>query len=370
MNRLIGFDVFRGLLLLIMISNHTPSPLRPLSNQPLGFVSAAEGFVFISAFLCGMTFSRKLQISGPAAMKRLAWRRVGQIYLSHLLTLLFCFAVIGQLLGSHAPFYNMIHAYLDHPLFASISSLLLLYQPPLLDILPLYLVFLALSPLILEMSSRTGWLPIMGGSFLLWLLSQFGLKQWLLSFLGPNSLVIDLGAFNLLSWQLLWLGGLMLGQYKLLHPERLARVVERIPWQLALGIAVFFFCWRWPWIPVSVRLGDHAWLLDKWQLAPLRLLNVSVLVYLAIWLGPQINQALSYLKPLALLGRHMLPLFSLHVCFSLLAIGFVETYEIGDYWCYLILGLHMACIVGLSLLLDKRTAIPPGNSAPAQTLTS
>jgi hypothetical protein len=113
MKRLLGIDVLRGLLLLIMVSNHTPSPVKSLTNQPLGFVSAAEGFVFISAFLCGLIFSRKLQTGGPAELQRLAWHRVGQIYVSHLLTLLFCFTVIGQLFGHMTPFHNMVNAYME-----------------------------------------------------------------------------------------------------------------------------------------------------------------------------------------------------------------------------------------------------------------
>ena len=115
MKRLLEIDTFRGLLLLIMVINHTPSPLREVTTQPLGFVSAAEAFVFVSAYLCGLIFSRKLKSSGLPELKRLTRRRIRQIYLNHVLVLLFCFAVVGQLLGHQAPFYNMLHPYLpDH----------------------------------------------------------------------------------------------------------------------------------------------------------------------------------------------------------------------------------------------------------------
>jgi hypothetical protein len=59
MKRLLEIDIFRGLLLVIMVINHTPSPIREATTQPLGFVSAAEAFVFVSACLCGLIFSRK-----------------------------------------------------------------------------------------------------------------------------------------------------------------------------------------------------------------------------------------------------------------------------------------------------------------------
>jgi hypothetical protein len=53
MKRLIEFDVLRGVLLLMMIVDHSPSSLRRFTDQPLGFFTTAECFVFISAFLAG-----------------------------------------------------------------------------------------------------------------------------------------------------------------------------------------------------------------------------------------------------------------------------------------------------------------------------
>lgn len=369
MKRLMELDTFRGLLLLIMVINHTPSPIRELTTQPLGFVSAAEAFVMVSACLCGLIFSRKLKIGGLLEMKRLARRRILKIYLSHLLTLLFCFAVIGQLLGYYLPFHNMVHSYLQQPINATISALLLLYQPPLLDVLPMYIIFLLLTPFLMEASARVGWLPLITGSLLLWLAAQYGLKEWMVGTLS-GWLVIDLGAFNLFSWQLLWVGGLLLGHRLQQGSEYAALTLDKIPWPVLASLALFFFCWRWPWIPVSIDLGANDWLLDKWQLGPLRLLNFLALMYLVFKFGPYLSRAMDWLQPLATMGRNILPLFSLHVCVSLLAVGFIELYEITSGWCYLILTLHLILILGLSLLLDRFSSTPPGNSAAAPSLRS
>ena len=51
MKRFIEFDVLRGVLLLMMSVDHSPSLLRRFTDQPLGFFSTAECFVFVSAFL-------------------------------------------------------------------------------------------------------------------------------------------------------------------------------------------------------------------------------------------------------------------------------------------------------------------------------
>ena len=352
MKRLLEIDIFRGLLLLVMVVNHTPSPLRALTTQPLGFVSAAEAFVFVSACLCGLVFSHKYKSDGLLALKQVTRRRLRQIYIGHLLTLLFCLVVVGQWLGHLAPFYNMIHPYLQHPTPAALSALFLLYQPPLLDILPMYLVFMALTPWTIRMAARMGWSAVLTVSLLLWLAAQFGLKEWLVSALAGDWLVVDPGAFNLFSWQLIWVLGMMLGQHLQRHPGR-SRVIS-LPkpfWMVLIGIALFFFGWRW--IPVFQDLGDHAWLLDKWQLGPLRLLNLFALLILVLWQAPALGKMLIWLKPLAVLGRHMLPVFCLHVCFSLLAAGFVELYALSDSWCCLILSLHLTLIFCVSFLLER-----------------
>ncbi len=368
MNRFLEIDALRGLLLVIMVINHTPSPLRTLTSQPLGFVSAAEAFVFVSACLCGLVFGRRLHGAGLSEVKRLARRRVGQIYTGHVLTLLFCFAVIGQGLGHLSPFYNMSHPYLEQPIKAMVSALLLLYQPPLLDILPMYLLFLLLTPFLLNTVARAGFHPLLSASLLLWLAAQFGLKEWLVGSLTGGWLVIAPGAFDPFAWQLLWVGGLLLG-YRLQQqrPERAVLALPRIPWPTLAVVALFFFCWRWPWIPLSIDLGGHGWLLDKWHLGPLRLLNFFALLYLVLWLGPHLAKALGGLKPLALIGRNTLPLFCLHVCFSLLAVGFIELYELPDGWRYSILMLHLGLILGSSLVLDKLSNSSPGNQVTASS---
>jgi hypothetical protein len=52
-------DALRGLFLVWMTLTHLPYALQRLyTNQPIGFVSAAEGFVFISALLVGRIYMR------------------------------------------------------------------------------------------------------------------------------------------------------------------------------------------------------------------------------------------------------------------------------------------------------------------------
>src|SRR6266446_1850206 len=44
-------DALRGVFLVWMTLTHLPTHLSDLVNEPFGFVSSAEGFVFLSAYL-------------------------------------------------------------------------------------------------------------------------------------------------------------------------------------------------------------------------------------------------------------------------------------------------------------------------------
>src|SRR5580692_2808593 len=123
-------DALRGLFLVWMTLTHLPTRFSDFVNQPIGFISSAEGFVFISALLVGRLYMRDLQLN-PAGVRARLWKRSLKIYGYHLV------AILG--------------------------SVLLLYCPPLLDILPMYVTFLFLTPLALSAAARFGWKWILAG---------------------------------------------------------------------------------------------------------------------------------------------------------------------------------------------------------------
>jgi hypothetical protein len=64
MKRLTELDVLRGILLLMMVVNHSSSSLRRFTDQPVGFFTTAEAFVFVSAFLAGILFRKRIEKNG------------------------------------------------------------------------------------------------------------------------------------------------------------------------------------------------------------------------------------------------------------------------------------------------------------------
>lgn len=355
MDRRTDLDILRGILIVIMAINHTPSPLRGVTDQPFGFVSAAEGFVFLSAYLLGYVSQRKLDQRGYAYVQAFVWRRAVKLYLTHLAMLAFLFFTAGLLFKNWPGFYNFILAFFERPSATVISSMLLLYQPPLFDILPLYIVFLIATPLLFRLAQRVGWHHVLIISGAVWVLGQLHLRDLLIAALRTRY-TVEPGSFNLLSWQFIWTAGLALGHSWVREPSilRLPRLVTLISCLLAL----FFFSWRNSKIPVTIELGDNLWLLDKWQLGPLRLVNFFALVVILFWAGPNLRTLSRICQPFSLLGRYALPVFSLHVCLAMLSVGIIETFNFNDRVRLAILTGQISLLFGYAHWLAHRAAGP------------
>src|ERR1700677_3875688 len=209
-------DALRGLFLVWMTLTHLPTRFSDFTNQPIGFVSAAEGFVFISALLVGRIYMRDT-LENAIGVRAELWKRSLQIYAYHLLmlTLLFTVAAAYAVHAHKAALNHLLNFYLAHPFVAVVGSVLLLYCPPLLDILPMYVTFLFFTPLLLSAAVRFGWRKILLASGLLWMLAQFGLRDlvhnWIVNITHLKIPLQESGAFNLFAWQAIWIFGLSLG---------------------------------------------------------------------------------------------------------------------------------------------------------------
>ena len=123
-------DALRGLFLVWMTLTHLPTRFSDFVNQPLGFVSSAEGFVFISALLVGRLYIRDL-MQNPANVRVRLWKRSLKIYGYHLLMLALAFTVVaGFAAHTHkVALMNLLTFYFAHPFVAIAGSVLLLYLP-------------------------------------------------------------------------------------------------------------------------------------------------------------------------------------------------------------------------------------------------
>ena len=172
----------RGLCLFVMTANHFGAgPLHVLTWQPLGFVSAAEGFIFLS----GLSTARAL--ASPRADSSEGWRtrwarlRAWRVYRAHVATVAGVVALLPLALilapGGAQALAGPWTPLLDAPVRALLRSAALVYLPAPFDVLPLYVVFLAIAPLVLDELDHRGAARALAVSMTLWLVSQLTLGR-------------------------------------------------------------------------------------------------------------------------------------------------------------------------------------------------
>ena len=260
MKRFIEFDVLRGFLLLMMVVDHSPSSLRRFTDQPLGFFTTAECFVFVSAFLAGMLFRKRTEKLGFAAARSSSIRRAGRIYQAHLVTLGFAFVLGGFFLSGFPGIRNLLDHYLLNPWAAIGGSLALLFRPPLMDILPMYILFSFLTPAAFWAAQRWGWKAVLLVSASIWFIAQTHARDMLVTAFKDLPF-IQLGPFDLFAWQLLWVGGLFIGQR--FQENKALLPLSRLLHLLLLISAIAFLVWRWRSLTGGTMSVIQTWLFDN-----------------------------------------------------------------------------------------------------------
>jgi hypothetical protein len=313
-------------MLMLMTLAHLPTQAHVVTNQQLGFVSEAEGFVFLSAFLTGRIFGRIANESGfPTVIKRL-WTRALRLYGYHLLLLGIAFTVVATVaIHTQRPsLEGLLDFYLAHPIHAVFSAVLLVYCPPLLDILPMYIIFLLATPIALYVGRRWSWKLVLIPSGLVWVFAQFGLRTAIHAHMvqsaGFQIPLNEMGAFDLLAWQFLWAVGLCIGVG---GPGSIFKVLtSKVSVIAALLVAAAFFWLRHPILHIQVDGALWSQLIDKWHLGALRLLDFSSIAILFVvsrsWLARWLT-----LPPLVSLGKASLEVFCAHLLFCFAALAFV-----------------------------------------------
>jgi hypothetical protein len=292
------FDTLRGLLLVCMTVNHLPTEIRTVTDQSLGLFSAAEGFVFISGLMAGWVYTRKYRTLGREAVLSASLARAKMIYLWHMASFVAAFACV-QLIGHLFGFCSTTapRLFYEHPLAALGLGFSLLYQPGLLDLLPMYCAFVLLIPAVVgALEAGRRWL-VLGLSGALWLA-----MQWAPPMAGAALEYVNTGTFNLFSWQFLFVAGIAVGHAR---ASGLAQVSRPSAWALggAAALVVYGFGLRhanWPALWPDETYGV---LLNKPALGLLRMADFGAVAYLVAILGERFPRAL-VARPLALLGRH------------------------------------------------------------------
>jgi len=361
-------DALRGLFLVWMTLTHLPTHFSDLVNQPFGFLSSAEGFVFLSSLLVARLYIRQAA-EDPVGLRNKLFKRTLRIYSYHLVLLALAFTVAAAFAVSahRLALIHLLDFYLAHPLTAILGSVLLIYCPPLLDILPMYVSFLLITPYLLAIAARRGWRAILLGSALIWLLAQFGLRAWMHSLVvhatGLHIPLQETGAFNLFAWQAIWIAGMALGAASAQDRLPCAKL-PRLVYPHSAAVCLFFLGVRHNWLGSHLTQQALGLQLDKWQIGPLRLLNLLAFGVLLYWFRKLVSR-LVLVEPLITLGKASLEVFCAHIVFVFvgLALLYGEVDQLHGIYAAVLVLLTFTGLMVVALREDRRKqqlrAAPP-----------
>jgi hypothetical protein len=284
-------DFFRGLgMFIILIAHITANPWALWIPARFGFSDATEMFVFCSGMASALAFGAVFARAGWLLGTLRILHRVWQVYWVHLgvffvtLALVFALNMTGVFPRDEVGALNL-KPFLNNTGPNLIGLMTLTYVPNYFDILPMYLVILALIPVMMGLARVDVRLALLA-SVLLWIAATAGMnlpaELW---FTKPSERP---WFFNPFAWQLVFFTGFALMSGWLPAPP-----VHRLLVWVAVGIILISIPFAWGKIFSQIDLlrdirKSAQPLFSKTDFGILRYVHFLALAYLA-WVaaGPE-----------------------------------------------------------------------------------
>jgi hypothetical protein len=314
--RNITIDVLRGWCIVLMIAGHTGTDTAVNNSlHILRFVSGAEGFVFLAGVVLGMVYRRRLDAAPALESYRKIWSRAGMLWCVHFATV-----ILGVYIGRYHLGLKDLPSIVELgvPKFLWLTATLQFQPGHALNVLPLYILLLAGTPIVLEAMRRGYTWQILAASAGLLLYTQYqpGLGAMVHESSGGD-------AFPIPAWQGLFVPGLAVGyHHAVLRSGFLNRWRTLLTWTLGVTVAAAALIVGLQ--TESFQLYDHAaYDLLLWERHPLRLGRIA---YFLVSVGAFYLLAQAWqrrrdlpqfpLRMLAVLGRNSLYAFIVHIAIA------------------------------------------------------
>jgi len=173
-SRTAAVDFFRGVgLWMVFVDHLDPNIWSYFTLWRFGFSDFAEIFVYLSGFIGIGSYQRALDAGDAGAVFKKLGRRVGRLYVAHILSLglsMLLLAICAKH-GLHSDSWGGTYAFVDHPGQYALPVLTLTYAPVAFSLLPLYIL---ISPVLLLAAIGLRRAPKLtfSISFALWAASQ------------------------------------------------------------------------------------------------------------------------------------------------------------------------------------------------------
>ncbi|HSX17766.1 MAG TPA: OpgC domain-containing protein [Candidatus Saccharimonadales bacterium] len=356
--RILAFDLIRGYFLLVIMIDHIelyPNGWDFFTGKGRLWVSAAEGFFFMSGLLIGLIYKRRLHLGMKFIFKKM-WQRALELYVAGVgLTFVFLSWVEFT---HHAPIKDTLpipfpwHHYIK-------EALLTRFTYGWADFLVHFAVLMLIAPFVFYLISKGKWWLALAGMIVAW------------AFRGEH--------FTL-AWQLIFNGGIIIGFYwneivsrfRRLSAER-RRLIKRVFATLAaatfivsyasvyiLSLLNYFYGSLTPWLRhVTFTWNDYnsdIWVFaDKWKVGWLRILLFLIWFPVFYWIlhkyEKQIGRASRGL--LELLGRNSLFVYTIHAFIVFILKMYVIPPKTNFILNFLITGSALVTVV-LATIVYKR----------------
>lgn len=317
-------DLFRGIANWAIFLDHIPgNVVNWITTRNYGFSDAADLFVFISGYTASLVYARMMQDRGFVVGATRLFKRVWQLYVAHIVLFVIYIAGIG-VIAQQSGASDIIHQFniaslIDSPIQMLSQGLLLRFKPVNLDILPLYIVLMALFPPVLWLMLRKPE-PVMLASLLLYFASRY--FRWNLpSYQG------DGWFFNPFTWQLLFVFGAWCALGRL---DGYRSTMAKSRGLLYLAVVYLAFALL---MTMGSRFPEFAkmfptWLFDAFNpndktfLAPYRVLHFIVIAFLVTRFMPKDWRGLEWrlFKPIIKCGQQSLAVFCVGSLLSFLGL--------------------------------------------------
>jgi hypothetical protein len=317
-------DFFRGLSLFFIFIDHIPNNVLSYGTlHAIAFSDAAEVFIFISGYTAALVYGQLLVRRGTLVATVQIYYRVWQLYVAHIFIFMIYTAEVSYaMLRLQTQTYSeelRLSSFLQEPHVAVVKMMMLQYQPELLDILPLYIVLLAVFPIVLLLQRVRPFAPLIL-SFAIYLLTlYFGWEPKTY----PNA---DGWFFNPFAWQFLFIVGATAGSAQSAAQSPLPPWpwIPRAAIVVTVVFAVIKLTWLanrfWDGIPALFydQLGELAE--DKSDLSPLRLVSFFAVALTIVHFMRRDSAMLRHplSKLVIICGQHSLHVFCLGILLSVL----------------------------------------------------
>ncbi len=317
--RILAFDLIRGFFLIVIMIDHIelyPNGFDFFTGKGRLWVSAAEGFFFLSGLLIGMMYKRRLHLGMKFIFKKM-WRRAAELYLvGTALTLIY----LSWAVFSHHPAVKgaLPTPFPWHQYLGQIFLMRFTYGWG--DFLVRFALLMLIAPFVFYLVAKGRWKLAVVGIFVAWL------------FRG--------GGFTL-SWQLIFNSGIIIGFYwnSLQHWFASLKRQRRRMIKLSVSVAavitfatsyasifvlsLLFHLWGWGRLPVAWQHVAYDWgnwnhdvwnIADKWTMGPLRVVLFFLWFPTLYWIVRRYEPAIGRWTRgiLEMLGRNSLFVYTIH----------------------------------------------------------